>query len=136
MGPFIYPPATQIHQEEIMNILKKPDQAFVPVNQPTNFPRFYLIPETSTLQTPKPASNSPIYHQSPPSHIKATQETKIQKFIRHEKEIFREVCIDAWTAIKQAGRAAVHWLARWVVLPLSVASTFWISIGNPAELPL
>jgi predicted HTH domain antitoxin len=68
--------------------------------------------------------------------IKALQETKIQKVIRHEKEMFREVCIDAWTGIKQAGRVAVRWLARWIILPLSVASTFWISIGNPAELPL
>jgi hypothetical protein len=108
----------------------------VPVDQPTNFPRFYLIPETSTLQIPNPASNKPRYHQSPPTHIKVPQETKIQKFIRQEKEIFREVCIDAWASIKQAGRAAVRWLAGWVVLPLSVASTFWISIGNPAELPL
>jgi hypothetical protein len=119
-----------------MITLNRPEQAFVPVDQPTNFPRFYLIHETSTLQVPNPASNNPAYHQSPPTHIKAPQETKIQKFIRHEKEIFREVCIDTWTAIKQAGRAAVRWLVRWVVLPLSVASTFWISIGNPAELPL
>ncbi len=90
-----------------MNILKKPDQAFVPVNQPTNFPRFYLIPETSAHQDPSPASNNTAYHQSPPTRINAAQETKIQKFIRQEKEIFREVCIDTWTAIKQAGRIAV-----------------------------
>jgi hypothetical protein len=119
-----------------MNILIRPEQAFVPVNQPTNFPRFYLVPETSTLLIPNPASNNPTYHQSLPTRIVSPQETKIQKLIRHEKEIFREVCIDAWTTMKQAGRVAVRWLARWVVLPLSVASTFWISIGNPAELPL
>ena len=33
-----------------MNILKKPEQAFVPVNQPSNFPRFYLIPDTTPRQ--------------------------------------------------------------------------------------
>jgi hypothetical protein len=119
-----------------MNILIRPEQAFVPVDQPANFPRFYLIPETSTRLIPNPACNNPAYHQSPPKRVKAPQETKIQKFIRYEKEIFREVCIDAWTCIKQAGRVAVRWLVRWVVLPLSVARTFWISIGNPAELPL
>jgi hypothetical protein len=121
-----------------MNILKKPKQVCMPVNQPLpeQFPRFYLIPATSTHQIPNPASNNPRYHQSPPKRVKVPQETKIQKFIRHEKEIVREACIDAWTGIKQAGRVAVRWLARWVVLPLSVASTFWISIGNPAELPL
>ncbi len=119
-----------------MNTLNRPEQAFVLVNQPANFPRFYLIPETSTLQIPGPASNNPVYHQSPPACIKAPQETKIQKFIRHEKEIFREACIDAWTGIKQAGRVAVRWLVRWVILPLSVASMFWIPIGNPAAPPL
>jgi hypothetical protein len=121
-----------------MNILSTPEHACLPINQPepSSFPRFYLIPETSTHQDPSPASNNPAYHQSPPKRVKAPQETKIQKFIRQEKEIFREVCIDTWTAIKQAGRVAVRWLVRWVVLPLSVASTFWISIGNPAELPL
>ncbi len=121
-----------------MNILSTPKHACLPINQPepSSFPRFYLIPETSTHQYPNPASNSPAYHQSPATHIQAPQETKTQKFIRHEKEIFREACIDVWTGIKQAGRVAVRWLVRWVVLPLSVASTFWISIGNPAELPL
>jgi hypothetical protein len=45
-----------------MNILKKPEQAVVHVDQPhpSQFPRFYLIPETSTQHIPYPASNSPV----------------------------------------------------------------------------
>jgi hypothetical protein len=51
-------------------------------------------------------------------------------------EILQETCADAWAALKQAGRDTVHWLARWVILPLSVASALWVPAGNPAALPL
>jgi hypothetical protein len=121
-----------------MNILKKPEQAVAPVNQPhpDHFPRFYRIPETKYIPRRHHASNASHHNHSSPKHTKLKQETRLHKFIRQEKEIFQETCADAWTAIKQAGISAVHWLARWVILPLSVASTFWISIGNPAELPL
>jgi len=119
-----------------MNILNRPEQAYAPVDQPSNFPRFYLIPDTTTAPIQHPASNDPTFHQCSPTRINSPQETRLQKFLRQEKEIFQEICTDSWTEIKQAVTNAVHWLARWVILPLSVASMFWIPIGNPAALPL
>jgi hypothetical protein len=119
-----------------MNILIRPEKAFVPVDQPTNFPRFYLIPETSTLQIPNPASNNPRYRQSPPTRIKPPQETKIQKFFRHEKEIFQEACADTWSAIKAFGRSVVRWLVWRIFVPLSVVCALSSQLVSPAELPL
>jgi hypothetical protein len=83
-----------------------------------------------------PACNDPTFHQCSPTRIKPPQETRLQKYLRQEMEIFQEVCADARAAITQAARDAVHFLARWVILPLSVASMFWIPIANPAALPL
>jgi hypothetical protein len=127
-----------------MNILKKIKQVFIPINQPEGFPRLYFIPETITVHAPRHACNDSSYRPPvAPRPIAKTQptrkkerETKIQKFIRQEKEIFQEACADAWNATKRAGRATVRWLAWRVFLPLSVASMFWIPFGNPAELPL
>ena len=135
-GPSSTLPATQTHQENIMNILNRPEQAYAPVDQPTNFPCFYLIPDTTTAPIQRPACNDPTFHQCSPTRIKPPQETRLQKYLRQEMEIFQEVCADARAAITQAARDAVHFLARWVILPLSVASMFWIPIANPAALPL
>jgi hypothetical protein len=117
-----------------MNILKNPEQAIVPVNQPAHFPTFYFIPETSTIPSQHPASNDPTFHQYSPTRIQPPQENRLQKFLRQEREIFQETCADAWTAIKQAGRDAAHGLARWVVLPLSIASALYIPSIHPMEL--
>lgn len=119
-----------------MIIFNKLKQAFVPVNQPINFPRLYFIPETTTLPSQRPASNTPYYHQSQPTRITAPQEAAFRKSVRIEMEVFQKACADAWAAIKALGRATVRWLARWVVLPLSIACIFWIPFAGPAELPL
>ena len=127
-----------------MNALKRLKQIFIPVNQPTQFPRLYFIPETITVQAPYQACNDPSYQPSAaprPTAItrptrKKERESVIQKFIREEKEIFQEVCADAWAAIKQAGRDTARWLTWWIVLPLSVASTLYIPSIHPMELPL
>ena len=119
-----------------MTILSKLKQVFVPVNQPTNFPRLYFLPETTTLPAQHPASNAPYYHQSQPTLITPPQEPAFRKYVRLKMEAFKEACADAWAAIKALGRATVRWLARWVVLPLSIACTFWIDVAGPAELPL
>ena len=119
-----------------MNILSKLKQAFVPVNQPINFPRLYFIPETSTLPAQHPASNDPRYHQSQPTPITSPQEPAFRKYARTNMEVFQKACADAWAAIKALGRALVRWLARWVVLPLSVASALYIPSIHPMELLL
>ena len=119
-----------------MKLLTKSEKTPVPVNQPTGWPRLYLIPETSALDIPTPASNDSAYHESVLIKLDPQQETRIQRFIRIEKEIFRETCADTWAALKQAGRDTAHWLARWVILPMAVACIFWIPFVNPAELPM
>jgi hypothetical protein len=119
-----------------MNILKRLEQTFVQIDQPANFPRLYFIPETTTTPLQHPASNDPAYHQSPQTHINPPKETQLHKFLRQEKEIFQETCADVWAALKQAGRDTVHFLARWIILPLTVASALWVPAGNPAALPL
>ena len=121
-----------------MHILKKSEQAFVPVNQPQPgyFPRFYIIAETKLLQTLHPASNDPRHHQAQPTRIKCPPESAFRKYARQEKEIFQEVCADAWAAIKQAGRDTVQWLAWWVVLPLAISSSLYVPAIHPMNLPL
>ena len=124
-----------------MNIFKRPKQAFIPVNQPTNFPRFFLIPETTTLRNTKPAINDFVYRtlQRPVTILesikKIPRETYIQRFIRRENEKFMQIVNDAWTGIKRVGRAIVRWLVWRVMMPLSVGCALWIPIVNPAELP-
>ena len=119
-----------------MNTLNQSEQAPVPVNQPTGWPRLYLIPETIYLPPQRPASNAPAYHPPALTKLKPPQETRIERFIRIEKEIFQEACADTWAALKQAGRDTVRWFARWVILPMSVACALSIHIVSPAELPL
>jgi hypothetical protein len=119
-----------------MNILHKPEEAFVPANQPINFPTFYLIPETGYVRRKRRASNQPSYHQSQPTCITSPREAAFRKYVRTEMEFFQEACADAWADIKALGRATVRWLARWVVLPLSVASALHIPAIHPMDLPI
>jgi hypothetical protein len=120
-----------------MNILKKPEQAVVPVNQPQpdNFPSFYLIPETKYIPRRQRACNTAHHNQSSPKHTKLKQENRLQKSIRHEKEICLDVCRDTWAALKYLGRALVKFLARWVVMPLAISSSLYIPVIRPMELP-
>jgi hypothetical protein len=119
-----------------MTILSKLKQVFVPVNQPINFPRLYFIPETTLLQGTRQASNDPLYHQSQPTRITSPLEAAFRKHARIKMEIFQEACAYAWAAMKAIGRATVRWLARWVVLPLSVASALYIPSIHPMDLLL
>jgi hypothetical protein len=120
-----------------MNILKKPEPTFVPVDQPHpgNFLRFYQVPETKYIPRRHRASNAALHNQSSPKHTKPKQESRLEKFIRHEKEICLEVCRDTWAALKDLGRALVKFLARWVVMPLAISSSLYIPVIRPMELP-
>lgn len=119
-----------------MSILSQLKQAFVPVNQPTNFLRLYFIPETATLPSQHPASNDPRYRKSQPTLIEYPNEAAYRQYARIKMEVIRKACADAWEATKALGRTTVRWLARWVVLPLSIACILWIPFAGPAELPL
>jgi hypothetical protein len=119
-----------------MSILKNPEQAIVPVNQPVHFPTFYFIPETSTIPSQHPVSNNPVYHQPKPTSNKPPQITHTQSFLIQEKELFIDFIADVWSSLKNAGRDTVRFLARWVILPLSVTCALWVPAGNPAELLL
>ena len=122
-----------------MKTSKRAEQARVPVNQPTHFPRLYFIPETTIIpshRTASNASNAPHYHQSQPTCITTPQEPAFRKYARIKMTVLQQACAGAWAAIKALGRATVRWLARWVVLPISIACILWIPIAGPAELPL
>jgi hypothetical protein len=120
-----------------MNILQKPEQAVAPVNQPhpDHFPRLCLIPETKYIPRRHRASNAALHNLSSPRHTKLKKESRLHKFIRHEKEICLEVCRDAWADLKDLGRALVKFLARWVVMPLAISSSLYIPVIRPMELP-
>jgi hypothetical protein len=120
-----------------VNILPKPEEAIVPANQPINFPTFHLIPETRYVPRRQRACNAHQYHQPPsPTPISPSTETAFLKYARIEIEIFQEFFQDTWNTIKELGRATVRWLARWVVLPLSVASALYIPAIHPMDLPI
>jgi hypothetical protein len=126
-----------------MNTLPAIPRAARLINQPTTWPRLYIVPQTHYVQRQR-AANSPEYNPRPQPAIldyRATRttpphETRLQRFLRHEAEILQEVIADTWKAIKQAGRDMVRWLARWVITPLSIACAIWVPIGNPMALPL
>ena len=127
-------PLTQIGNP--MNILKKPEQVTVPVNQPINFPTFHPIPDTGYVRRTGRACNSANYHRQPsPTHIQRTAAKSIG-FIARQKQLFRQYCTDTWARLKQLGRDTVRWLTWRVVLPLSVLCAIWIPFANPAELAL
>ena len=119
-----------------MNTLKHSEQTSMPTNQPTGWPCLYLIPETITIPPQRPASNAPLYQEPVLIQLKTPHESNLHRFIRIEKEIFQETCADAWAALKQAGQDAIRWVARWVILPASIACAIWVPLSNPAELPM
>lgn len=118
-----------------MNILHKPEGAFVPVNQPSHFPTLHLIPETGYVRR-KRASNQPSHHQQRTPTQLQQHARKPRGFLAQQKLLFRQYCADTWSRLIQIGRAIVRWLAWKVFLPLSIACAFSISFANPADLPL
>jgi hypothetical protein len=112
-------------------------------DQPTHWPRLYFLPQTHYVKRQR-AANSPEYSPKPQpdiAHHRTTrttpsQETQLQRFLRREVEVLQDICADAWTGLKQAGRDMVRWLVRWIITPLSIACAIWIPIGNPMDLPL
>ena len=116
-----------------MNILPKPEEAFVPVNQPTNSPTLHLIPETGYVRR-KRASNHPSYHQLRTPHHIQQQASKTLGFLSRLKLLIH-YCTDTWSRLKRTGKETVMWLVWRVVYPLSIASALWIPDGNPAGLP-
>jgi hypothetical protein len=119
-----------------MRLLHNLKQVFIPVNQPTNFPRLYFLPETKILNTLQQASNDPAFHQILPTRIRPHQGSFIRRCIYQLQARALQACGDIWMELKAVGRAMVRWLAWRLVLPLSVACSLWIPVVNPAELPL
>jgi hypothetical protein len=120
-----------------MNILTKPQQAVAPVNQPhpSQFPSFYLIPETKYIRRRQRACNAPQYHQSsPPTPIIPRTESAFRKYARIKIEIFQEFCQDTWCTIKELGRDLTRWLVRWVITLLAISSSLHIPAIRPMEL--
>jgi hypothetical protein len=129
-----------------MSILEKIIQAFIPVNQPKNFPRLYFIPDTTTVEAPRQASNDTGYHplqNARHTHIrpqpKLTSGFRLNvprpiNYIRQMKARFHQRCSEFWSEMKAAGRRAVRWLVWRILVPLAVLASLSIPIVTPAEL--
>ena len=120
-----------------MNILEMLKQVLKPVNQPKNFSRLYFIPETIHVEGPNQASNDPRYQQVPTRvHPRLwIQIPRPIRYVRQLRALFYKRCAETWSALKEAGRRVVRWLAWRVVLPLSVLCAMWLPFANPADLP-
>ena len=126
-----------------MKLLKRAVRTFIPIDQPTDFPRFFLIPETTTLQSTLPASNDTFYHppQRPtpirknteqPSPVKPAQEGYMARFVQRENEKFMHLCTSAWEAATFMGRKIIRWLARRPALKTTGAATAAVTILGTA----
>jgi hypothetical protein len=118
-----------------MNILHKPEQAFVPANQPKTFPTFHLIPETGYVRR-KRACNQPSHHQQRSPTYMQQLANKPRRILARQKLQFQQYCAATWSRLKAFGRELVRKLFWRVILPLSIACALWIPLANPADLPL
>ena len=127
-----------------MNVLKRIKRVFIPVDQPTDFPRLYFIPNTQEVTAPRRSANEGCY-RSPvvPRPIKQSIPTPkvkrknfIQRFIQRQKEKLHLACEKAWSATKSFGRSVVRWLAWRVFMPLSVIASLWVPSIFSMDLPL
>ncbi len=105
------------------------------VNQPTEYPTFYLIPETRYVRRTGRAANHPYYHRHPARTRDQPRSDRPLGVVTRRKLRFRRYCADIWSRLKQMGRNAVKWFAWRVLLPLTVACALWMPYVNPAELP-
>lgn len=118
-----------------MKILQKREEAYMPTNQPANFPTFYTIPETRYVRRLYRAANRPFYHHVSNATRITPEKARSPSFIALLKQRIGQYFRETWSRLKQLGRNIVRWLAWRVVLPLSVVCAIWIPYVNPAELP-
>jgi hypothetical protein len=119
-----------------MNTLKQSEEILVPVNQPTDFPTFHLIPDTGPVRRKRRACNQPSYHQQRTPTHNQKQDKNPLGFIARQKEKVRQAITTVWEKLKAFGRAIVRWLAWKVFLPLSIACALSSQFANPSNLPL
>ena len=127
-----------------MDVLRRIKQIFIPIDQPTDFPRLYFIPETREVDGPRRSANDTYYR--PPVILQPIRKTVpapkverqnfIQLFIQRQKENFYLACEEAWSATIFFGRTVVRWLVWRVILPLSVMACLWIPSIHPMDLPI
>ena len=105
------------------------------LDQPTDWPLFYLLPQTRYVRRQR-AANSPQYH---PWKKPVTADY----WATSRKQTYYQRCIKgittarrrAWLALKQFGREVIRKLVKWCLLPLAIAACFSMIDAAPAELP-
>jgi len=121
-----------------MKVLTRLKQIFVPINQPKNFPRFYSIPETGPVNAPRIACNDPQPKKVAPS-IRRRRRRVIPrpiKYFREQKAIFYQRCAETRDMLIRACKRALQWLIWCYLTLLTLEVCTWVSVANPAELPL
>ena len=119
-----------------MNIQTATPQPTQLVDQPTDWPLFYLLPPTGYVRRQR-AANSPQYHPRPKAEVSGYVATS-------NKQTYYQRCIQgittardkAWLSLKRLGREVAHMLAKWCLLPLAITTCFSMVDATPAELPV
>jgi hypothetical protein len=104
-------------------------------DQPTNWPRLYLLPQTHYVRRQR-AANSPQYIPWPKAEVSDYGATS-------KKQTYFQRCIQnitatrdkAWASLKRLGREVARMLTRWCLLPLAIAACFSMVDVSPSELP-
>jgi hypothetical protein len=105
------------------------------IEQPTNWPLLFLLPETHYVRRRR-AANSPEYSPTPLAEVlQHRSHGKRLSYLQRVTHYFSSAKHRAWLSLKQFGRELVHKLVRWCVLPLAIAACFSMLDATPAEMP-
>ena len=106
------------------------------INQPTNWPRFYILPQTHYVKRQR-AVNSPHY-KSQKSTVDTAHGTtsKKQTYLQRGINKLKAAGSQAWLSLKLFGREVVHSIVKWCILPLAIVASFAMLEAEPAELPM
>lgn len=110
-------------------------QPYQLVDQPTHWPRFYVLPETNYVKRQR-AANAHEYNPMPKAEVSQREVTsRMPPFLQRGINRLTEARRQAWLSLKRVGREVVHKMAKWFWLPLAIAACVAITDVSPAELP-
>jgi hypothetical protein len=105
------------------------------IDQPTNWPTLFFLPQTHYVQRQR-AANS---HQYNPIPQAAMAEHRISKKNNsYLQRIINRITATrnrAWLSLKAFGREVVHSLVKWLLLPMAIVASLSMVAALPAELP-
>lgn len=105
------------------------------IDQPINWPRFYILPKPRYIKRQR-AANSPDYHYKPkvvgPEYGTTSKEPRYFHRLIHRLTAAR---MRAWISVKRFVRALIRNLIIWNLVLLTIAACFSMMRGSPAGLP-